>query len=293
LVFVEQKKNSTPNKGPEMENEMYTEVNGIRFHYRIDGRKGTSWVTFVTGIANDLTMWDGQVAALEKDFQILRFDLRGHGGTDATEPDYTFEMLIGDILGLWGVLGIDKSHLVGLGLGGAIAIGLAIDHSDRLISLVPCCCRAVMTPDFAAIWPRFVETVKQFGMEGMVEPTVQRWFTDDFKSANPTILDKIRQMIRSTNPLGYYGCIAAFLTLNFRDRISRVSVPTLFISGADDHLGGPPEIMQQLADAVPSAKHVSVPRAGHICNIQNQEVFNSILSAFLRGQKILEPQGDK
>jgi 3-oxoadipate enol-lactonase len=264
---------------------MYAEANGIKFQYRIDGRNGAPWVTFVHGIANDITMWDGQISVLEDNFRILRFDLRGHGGTQATEGDYTFEMLIGDILGLWEALGIERSHLVGLGLGGAIAIGLGIDHSERLIRLVPCCCRAEMTPDFAAIWPGFVETVKKMGMEGMVEPTVQRWFTDDFKSANPEVLDKVRLMIRSTNPLGYYGCIAAFLTLNFRVRIHRIGVSTLFISGADDHLGGPPEIMQQLADEVPGARHVSVPHAAHICNTQNPEGFNSVLSAFLREQQ--------
>ena len=60
---------------------MHVTANGIKIHYRIDGREGAPWVTFVTGMANDLTMWDGQVAPLERDFRILRYDLRGHGGT--------------------------------------------------------------------------------------------------------------------------------------------------------------------------------------------------------------------
>lgn len=261
---------------------MYAEANGILVHYRIEGSEGAPWVTFVTGIANDITMWDGQIAALSEDFRILRFDSRGHGGTEATEGDYTFDMLIGDVLGLWDALGIEKSHLVGLGLGGATAIGLAIDHSDRLAGLVPCCCRAVMTPDFARMWPRLVDTVKRFGMEGIVEPTVQRWFTDDFKAANPQVLDSVRRMIRGTDPRGYYGCIAAFLTLDFVGRIGGISAPTLFVSGADDHLGGPPEIMQDLAERVPGARHVSVPNAAHICNIQNPEGFNRVAGDFLR-----------
>jgi len=262
---------------------MFAESNGIRLHHRIDGREGAPWVTFVTGIANDLTMWDGQVPALADAFRLLRFDARGHGGTQATAGDYTFDMLIGDVLGLWDALGIEKSHLVGLGLGGATALGLAAGHSDRLLGLVPCCCRAVMTPDFAAIWPGFVETVRAHGMEAMVEPTVQRWFTDDFKRANPGVLDAVRAQIRGTDPRGYAGCIAAFLTLDFRARLGEIAAPTLFVSGADDHLGGPPAIMQGLADAVPGARHVSVPDAAHICNIQNPDGFNAVLSGFLRG----------
>jgi 3-oxoadipate enol-lactonase len=263
---------------------MYADANGIRIHYRIDGRDGAPWVTFITGIANDLTMWDGQIAALAGDLRILRYDSRGHGGTQATPGDYSFEILIGDLVGLWDALGIRQSHLVGLGLGGATALGVGIAHADRLRSLVPCCCRAEMTPAFAAMWPGFIETVKVHGMEGMVEPTVQRWFTDDFKAAHPEVLEAVRAQIRRTNPLGYYGCIAAFLTLNFRDRINQIRSPTLFISGADDPGGGPPALMQSLADAVPGARHVSVPNAAHICNIQNPEGFNEVLRDFLRAQ---------
>lgn len=66
---------------------MYADANGIRFHYKIDGREGAPWVTFITGIANDMTMWDSQIGALESDFRILRIDSRGHGGTQATEGD--------------------------------------------------------------------------------------------------------------------------------------------------------------------------------------------------------------
>ncbi len=262
---------------------MHIKANGIDIHYRIDGREGAPWVTFVTGIANDLTMWDAQMPALESDFRILRYDLRGHGQSQASDGDYSFPMLTADLLALWDALGIERSALVGLGLGGALAIGVGVDHSARLTKLMPCCCRAVMTPDFAALWPKFVATVKAHGMEGMVEPTVQRWFTDDFKAANPQVLDNVRRMIRGTNPLGYYGCIAAFLTLDFSAGLSRIAVPTLFVSGADDRLGGPPEIMAGLAAAVPGARHVSVPHAAHIANIQNPDGFNAILAGFLRG----------
>ena len=89
-------------------------------------------------------------------------------------------------------------------------------------------------------------------------------------------------MIRGTNPIGYYGCIAAFLTLKFGDRIGNIKAPTLYISGADDHLGGPPEIMQGLADKVPGARHVSVPNAAHICNLQNPDGFNRVLTEFFK-----------
>ena len=262
---------------------MRLEANGIKVYYRVHGRDGAPWVTFINGIANDTTMWDGQVPELEADFRILRYDVRGHGGTQATEGDYTFDMLIGDLLGLWDALGVQKSHLVGLGLGGSTAIGVAIDHSDRLLSLVPCACRADMTPDLAAIWPGLVQAVKANGMEAIAETTVQRWFTDDFKASNPDVLDSVRAQILGTNPLGYFGCVAAFLTLSLGESVNKIDVTTLFVSGADDQRGGPPEVMRGLAEAVPGARHVSVPNAAHICNIQNPSGFNTVLGKFLRG----------
>lgn len=264
---------------------MNAESNGIGINYKVDGREGAPWVTFITGIANDTTMWDGQVPELEQDFRLLRYDSRGHGGTQATQGDYSFDMLIDDLVGLWDALGINQSHLVGLGLGGSTAIGAGIQHPERLLSLAACCCRADMTPEFAAIWPGFIKIVKAQGMEGMVEPTVERWFTDDFKASNREVLDSVRAQIRGTDPLGYYGCIAAFLTLSFGDRIGSIPVPALFISGAEDERGGPPPLMQKLADTVPGARHVTVSNAGHICNIQNRDGFNQVLGEFLRARK--------
>ena len=76
---------------------MYVDSNGIRVNYSLDGNQGSPWVTFITGIANDTTMWDGQIPALEDDFNILRLDTRGHGGTQATDGDYTFDMLMKDV----------------------------------------------------------------------------------------------------------------------------------------------------------------------------------------------------
>ena len=253
----------------------------IRIHYRIDG-SGAPWVTFVTGIANDLTMWDGQVPALGRDFRILRYDLRGHGGTEATRGDYSVSLLVEDLLALLNQLRIQTTSLVGLGLGGAIAQAFAIEHPERVEALMPCCCRARMVPDFAAIWHKLRATVQQEGLEAIVEPTVQRWFSEEFKAAHLQVLEKIRKMIRRTTLEGYMGVTAAFLGLDLEDRLPGIRARTLYVSGAEDKLGGPPELMKGLSEKVNGAKHVSVPKAAHIANIQNPEGFNQLLTDFLR-----------
>lgn len=253
----------------------------MRTNHRIDGA-GHRWVTFVTGIANDLGMWDGQLPALERDFRILRYDLRGHGGSESSAGPYSIRLLVEDLKALLDSQSVRKTSLVGLGLGGAIAQAFAIEHPGRLEALVPCCCRARMVPDFAAMWHKLRGTVQQSGLESIVEPTVQRWFSEDFKAAHPEVLDKIRKMIRRTTSEGYLGVSAAFLGLDVEDRLHEIRAPALYVSGAEDKLGGPPALMENLSKKINGARHVSVPNAAHIANIQNPEGFNRVLREFLK-----------
>lgn len=257
----------------------------MKSHHRVDGETrgpGSRWVTFVTGIANDLSMWDGQVPALEREFKVLRYDLRGHGGTPASAGAYTIGLLVSDLAAILDELKIRKTSVVGLGLGGAIAQAFAIAHPDRVDKLMPCCCRARMVPDFAGMWHKLRETVSTNGLESIVEPTVQRWFSEDFKAKHPEVLDNVRRMIRGTTQEGYMGVTAAFLGLDVEDKLASIEATTLYVSGAEDKLGGPPALMEGLAANVKGARHVSVPNAAHIANIQNPEGFNRVLTDFLR-----------
>ena len=254
-----------------------------RLHYRVDGTRGP-WVTFVTGIANDTTMWQAQVPPLDADFRVLRYDLRGQGESEGTPPPYTIAILAADLVRLWDELLIERSHLFGLGLGGAIAQAVAIDHGERLLSVMPCCCRAQMVPDFAQLWHRLIDQVKAGGVEAIVEQTAQRWFSDAFKAEHPEVLDQVRAMIRRTSRDGYLGCASAFLGLALEEQLPQIRVPALYMSGAEDRLGGPPTLMQGLAAKVPGARHVSVPNAAHIANVQNPAGFNRVMVDFLKEQ---------
>ena len=253
----------------------------MKTNYQIDGA-GSRWVTFVTGIANDISLFDGQVPALARRFKVLRYDLRGHGGSESTPGDYTIDLLVQDLRMLLDQLHVQKTSLVGLGLGGALAQAFALQHPERVERLMPCCCRAQMVPDFAAMWHKLRDNVRQNGLESIVEPTVQRWFSEDFKAAHSEVLEKIRKMIRGTTQQGYLGVTGAFLGLALEDQLGRIKAPTLYVSGADDHLGGPPPLMQALSEKVKGARHVSVPKAAHIANIQNPEGFNQVLEEFLK-----------
>ncbi len=265
---------------------MFVQANGIAVHYLVDGPADAPWVTFVTGIANDTTLFDGQVHALADRFRVLRYDLRGQGKTESTPPPYTIESLSADLVALWDALGIARSHLVGLGLGSTVAMRTAIDHPERIARLVPSCCRARMVPEFAVMWAKLVETVQAGGVEAIVEQTAQRWFSDDFKAAHPDVIDRVRAMVRGTSLDGYLGCVSAFVGLDLEDELGRIRAPTLFVGGADDKSGGPEALMRGLAEKVPGATYVPVPNAAHIANVQNEAGYNRIVRQFLTGETI-------
>lgn len=260
---------------------MFVQASGIRMHCTIEGPADAPWVTFITGIANDTTLFEGQARALRDHFRVLRYDLRGQGSSEATPPPYSIESLSADLLALWDALGIARSHLVGLGLGSTVAMRTAIDQPGRVDRLVPSCCRARMVPEFALLWQRLTDAVREGGVEAIVEQTAQRWFSDDFKAAHPEVIDRVRAMVRGTSLDGYLGCVAAFVALDLEDELPRIQAPTLFVGGIDDKSGGPAALMRGLAARVPGAAYVAVPRAAHIANVQNNDDYNHIVREFL------------
>ena len=93
-------------------------------------------------------------------------------------------------------------------------------------------------------------------------------------------MDAVRAMIRRTSIEGYHGCIAALLTVGFGERLAEIRMPALFVSGALDAIGGPPDVMQDLARSVQDGQHISLPGAGHICNIANPGAYDDALLSF-------------
>jgi 3-oxoadipate enol-lactonase len=261
---------------------LLAKLNGINVHYVIDGNANKPWLTMVTGITNDTTMWDGQIEILQDDFHILRYDLRGQGKSSGTKGPYKIELLCEDLLALWDHLKIKKSHLMGLGLGGSICIVMGIKHSDRILKLIPCCCRAKMVPGFAAMWHGLLDQVKRNGIESIVENTAQRWFSDSFKAKYPEKLEAVREMIRGTSSDGYHGVVSAFINLDVENDLDKIKVPTMLMGGAEDKVGGPEEIMREITAKIPGAIYQPVPSAAHIANLQNPEGFNQILYQFLK-----------
>lgn len=255
-------------------------VNGVSFNCAIDGREGAPWITFSNSLATNLTMWDAQIEALKDDYRMLRYDKRGHGDTEAVEGPYNWDMLVGDVVALWDELNIEKSHFVGLSMGGMTAFGLAQDHADRLLGTVATNTRADAPAEFIEGWTGRIATAEDIGMAAMAEPTVGRWCSDAFLASGSADLDILKGMVASTSLTGYIGCAHALKKLDFGGRLGDIDTPMLFIGGKED-IATPSDNMKLIHQQVAGSKFMELSPAGHLSNMEQPEAYTAALRDFL------------
>lgn len=259
---------------------MIVTANGIGFNCEIAGREGAPWLTFSNALATDLTMWDGQMRAFADDYRILRYDTRGHGGSEAGAGPYSLDMLAGDLVAIWDTLGIERSHVVGLSIGAMTALGLALGRPERLDRAVIANARPDNPPGLRDARTRRIADIERHGWPGLARPTVERWCSDSFLAANPDAVEKLVATVAGTSVAGYVGCVHALLGLDYRRRLAGIEVPMLFIAGEED-AGVPVEAMRGMHQTVPGSRFAVLAGAGHISNIERPEEFNRAVGEFL------------
>jgi 3-oxoadipate enol-lactonase len=256
------------------------EVDGIPFHIQIDGRDEAPWVTMAHGLATNLSMWDDLVEVLKDEYRCLRYDARGHGKTPPTGGDYSFDVLTSDAAKILDALRVEKTHFVGLSMGGMVALGLALHRPEQLCSISVCDARAEADEDYVDGWTHRIQIVRNGGMQALVERTLQRWFTPAFLAKPSPMLDKMRGMMGGTSPEGYCGCGAALKALHYGARLGEIRTPTMLLVGAQD-LGAPPAVVREMHRTMPASRYVEIPDAGHISNIEQPGRFAAAVRGFL------------
>jgi 3-oxoadipate enol-lactonase len=259
---------------------MIIAVNGFDMNYEIQGPEGAPWVTFANSLVTSLEMWNEQARALAGRYRVLRYDMRGHGRSDAPKAPYSIAQLAMDAHALWDSLGVDRSHWIGLSLGGMIGVHLAANHPQRFRTFVGTDFRPDANEAYQGVFVERIRVTREQGMAGIVDPTLQRFFTSQFAAANPETIEKFRQMIRTTAVEGHIGCCEAIKGLSEGKNLSRLTMPTLFMGGEYD-VGAPPDIMRAMTAVVPGARYVMIEGAGHISNIEKPDRFLAEIESFL------------
>ena len=207
-------------------------VNGTDLHVRTDGPDGAPWLVLSNSLGAALDMWDLQVMAFSRDFRLLRYDTRGHGGSATPPGPYTIDQLGTDVIGLLDLLGIERAHFCGLSMGGATGMWLGVHAPARLDRLVLCNTTPWLGPP--EVMDARIATLRRDGMAALVEGIIQRWFTADAITRHAVTVERIRQALLQTPLAGYVGCCEALRDMDQRAELARIAAPTLVIAGTFD-----------------------------------------------------------
>ncbi len=258
------------------------EANGININYELtepnNGAQDAPVVMLSNSLMSNYTMWDPQMSVLSENYRILRYDTRGHGQTDAPDGPYTIKLLAEDAVALLDVLNLDKVHFAGLSMGGMIGQYLGAHYTERLHSLMLCDTASEMPS--LAMWNERISTAEEHGIGGLLDGTLKRWFTPAFLDNDNPAVEKVAQMIRTTDTGGYIGCASAVRDMSQTAILSNISVPTVIIVGEDD----PACTVEQsriLEEHIKGSELVVIKEAAHLSNIEQVQAFNDAMMRFL------------
>jgi len=230
-------------------------------------------VTFLHGFALDGRMWEPQTTALADSYRTLAIDLPGFGRSRYIEGHTP---MTGEILSVLDARGVDRTHLVGLSLGGAVAADFALMHVDRVRTLV--LADPVLLGDPAPI-PTSEELV-ELAKGGRRDAAIAHWLSDplfDSARARPAVWMRIRDLVAGYDGAHWTGAAKLrWATPKPRERLRTLHVPTLVLVGEHDTPGFH-AIAAEYATTIPGARTLTIPRAGHVSNMEEPEAFTRAL----------------
>lgn len=248
-------------------------------HYRLAGEDGSPPLVFVNSLGTDARIWDEVIARFSDRYLCLSYDKRGHGLSDAPGADYRLDDHLDDLEGLLDHVGIDKSVLVGVSVGGLIGQGLALRAPGRLVGLV-LCDTAPKVGD-ASFWAQRMSAVRQNGMAAIADGIMERWFSPGFRRDRPDELAGWRNLFLRTHAAGYVATCATLRDTDLTDNVGAISPPALVVAG-DADLATPVELVRALAAGMPNARFEVLAGAGHIPSIEQPENLSGLINAFLK-----------
>ncbi len=249
----------------------------MKINYKLQGTPNSPVLVFSNSLGSEMMMWDELVPYLLPFFRILQYDSRGHGGSEITPEPYTIDLLGNDAIDLLDQLGIETAYFCGLSMGGLIGQWLGINRPDRIKKLVISNTGAKIGNDER--WNGRIETIRQHGMQAIVEDTMERWFTESFRQNRPERVAETKAMFLRSDITGYSNCCAAIRDADFREQLQNNTVETLVITGDEDPVTNV-EQAEFLANNIPNAQ-LKVLHARHLASTELPKKYAEVLIDFL------------
>ncbi|WP_406432133.1 alpha/beta fold hydrolase [Streptomyces sp. NBC_00631] len=246
----------------------------IHVKYAASNPGGAPTLILAASLGTDREMWREQVLLLPSAWNVVTFDLRGHGASPLTSRIPTIDDFADDVVSIADDLGVDRFAFCGLSIGGAIGQSLGARYPDRVSSLVLASTGLTILTRAALI--ERSERVLREGTAWIADASAPRWFTERFRDEHPDIVDAKMDHLRHMAPRAYADACLALAGFDGHAIARSISVPTLVLSGEDD-VATPPSGCAELAAAIPGAKLGSLPGSAHLCSVERPELFTEFV----------------
>lgn len=256
-------------------------ANQINLYYEVTGAGQP--VVLIHGLGSSTLDWEAQVPALSQTYQVITFDLRGHGRSDKPAGPYQITQFAADLAGLLGALSIVSAHVVGISLGGGVAFQFALDYPAMVRSLVLVNTAPALggTPEQAeAEIARRVGIVPQFGMRAMGQALAPNLFP---KPEHAAQRETFIERWAANDPQAYLAATRSMLGWDVTARLGEIACPVLVIGSDQDY--GPVAAKEAYRQLIPNARLAVIPEAHHAVPMERPEAFNPVLGEFLAEQK--------
>ena len=237
-------------------------------------------IVFIHGVGLTKEIWDKQTEFF-KNYNILTYDLLGHGKTPLEKQYLNFKDYTKQLLNLIDELDLKKIHLVGFSLGSLIAREFASVYGDRLSSLILHGSIYKRTKEQKRIVENRHEIQKLNGPASR-KSALRRWFTQEFVKDNKQIYNKIYSILENNDQKNFLKAYKLFVFYEDDDEIiNKIKTNTLVTTGQFD-VGSTPEMAKNLSNQIKGSKYIVIKKGKHLCQIECVKDFNKTIESFIK-----------
>jgi 3-oxoadipate enol-lactonase len=260
-------------------------VNGVDLHYESTGG-GSETVVFSHGLLFSGEMFREQVAHLADRYRVVTYDHRGQGLSEVTAGGYGMDNLTRDASELVEALGVAPCHFAGLSMGGFVAMRLAVRRPELLRSCI--LMETTADPETAENVVRYRRLNLALRLLGarLVAPKVMpimfgRTFLTD--PARSRVREEWQGRLGAIRRSVHHAVTGVVEREGIHDELGKIRLPTLVLVGEED-VATPPWMAERIRQAIPGARMVRIPRAGHSSTVENPDAIHATLDTFLAGR---------
>lgn len=254
-------------------------VRDIEINYQEEG-SGFPLI-LVHGLNGDLTGWALVMPKLSQHYRTIALDVRGHGETSKPDQPYSIQGFSEDLYDFMNQLKISKAQLLGLSMGGAIVQQFALNHPERIRSLVLVSTFSHFDEKTHQTFVHLRQTLRQEGYPAYYDEVVKLAFTPQFIAANPGPIAELKEKrVRSNSPVAIGRATDACMAFNLKHQITKISLPTLIVSGRED-IFTPVHLAEHIHRSIPGSEWKVLEGGGHILPIEKASQLAQVVLEFL------------